>query len=91
MKYKESETVELKRELKDDVKLEIIAFLNSYLGGTIFVGVDNQGKSTNVTENEKDLYESKVINWIRDEAIYPNCSDFISVFYNEDGVLEINY
>ena len=87
MKYKESKTVELKRELNDDVKLEIIALLNSYLGGTIFVGVDNQGKSTNVTENEKDLYESKVVNLIRDEAIYPNCSEFITAFYNEDGVL----
>lgn len=29
MKYKESATVELKRVLEDDMKTEIVAFLNS--------------------------------------------------------------
>ena len=41
MIYQESPTVELKREVTDDLILEIIAFLNSYLGGTIYVGVDD--------------------------------------------------
>lgn len=34
--------------------------------------------------------ESKIINWIRDEAIYPNCSDSVKITYNDDNVLTIN-
>lgn len=41
-KYIEDERTELKRELIDEVKSEIIAFLNSD-GGTIYVGVDDDG------------------------------------------------
>lgn len=33
MKYIESETIELKSVIQDDMKTELIAFLNSYLGG----------------------------------------------------------
>ena len=40
--YYEDEKTELKRELIDEVKSEIVAFLNSE-GGTIFVGVDDDG------------------------------------------------
>lgn len=90
MKYEESATVELKRVLEDDMKTEIVAFLNSYLGGCIYVGVDDDGQLFEFTDEVKDLMESKVINWIRDEAIFPNCSEFIEIFFNEDGILEIH-
>lgn len=90
MKYIESETVELKAILNDDMKTEVIAFLNSYLGGKIYVGVDNFGNILKISQEEKDLNESKIINWIRDESIYPNCSEFVSIKYNEDDVLEIS-
>lgn len=89
MQYKESEIIELKRKLDDDMKVEIVAFLNSYLGGTIYVGVDDDGTLATLTDKEKDENESKVINWIRDEAVYPNCSDCVNLHYNEDGVLVI--
>ena len=89
MEYKESELVELKRELDDDMKSEIIAFLNSYLGGTIFVGIEDDGNLSNLTQEQIDENESKVINWIRDEAIYPNCSEYVNIKTNEDGVLAI--
>lgn len=87
MKYTESNTVELKAILDDDMKAEVVAFLNSYLGGSIFVGVDDNGHILDLSEKEKDIYESMVINWIRTEAIYPNCTEFVSTGYNEDGVL----
>lgn len=90
MKYKESATIELKRVLEDDMKTEIVAFLNSYLGGCIYVGVDDDGQIFKTTEEEKDLMESKVINWIRDEAIFPNCSEYVGISFNEDGVLEVH-
>ncbi len=43
MKYEESNLVELKRMLDDDMKSELVSFLNSYIGGTIYVGVDDDG------------------------------------------------
>lgn len=89
MEYKESEIVELKRELDDDMKFEIIAFLNSYLGGTIFVGVEDDGNLSNLTEEQLDENESRVINWIRDEAIYPNCSEYVKINHTKDGILAI--
>lgn len=89
MEYKESEIVELKRELDDDMKSEIIAFLNSYLGGTIFVGVEDDGSLSNLTEEQLDENESRVINWIRDEAIYPNCSEYVKINHTKDGILAI--
>jgi len=87
MKYSESNTVELKRLLDDDMKAEVVAFLNSHLGGTIYVGVDDDGSIINIGQKQKDINESIVTNWVRDEAIYPNCTDFVSTSYNEDGVL----
>lgn len=89
MKYQESATVELKRTLEEDMKAEIIAFLNSYIGGTIYVGVDDDGSIYEFTDKEMDDNQSKIINWIRDEAIYPNCSQFINMSYNEDNILAI--
>lgn len=89
MKYQESNLVELKRNVEDNMITEIIAFLNSHLGGTIHVGVEDDGQLSNLTKEQKDLYESKIINWIRDEAIYPNCSNYINISYNEDYVMKI--
>ena len=90
MKYIENEFVELKSSLTDELKYEIVAFLNSYLGGTIYIGVNNNGIISNLSQSEKDINESKIINWIRDESIYPNCSEFVSVKYNNDGVLVVS-
>ena len=42
MKYSENSTVELKNDLIDAVKNEIVAFLNTS-GGTIYVGVEDSG------------------------------------------------
>lgn len=43
MKYTESASVELKNDLTEDVKNEIIAFLNTK-GGMIYVGVEDDGR-----------------------------------------------
>ena len=77
MRYEESEIVELKREISEDLKNEIVAFLNSYLGGTIYVGVDDNGYIMDLKKNELDKMESTIINWSRDEAIYPNCTNML--------------
>ena len=59
MKYEESNLIELKRSLTDDMKTEVIAFLNSYLGGTIYVGVNDDGSLYNYTQEEKEADPKK--------------------------------
>ncbi len=39
---KETESIELKRELNESIKKELIAFANTY-GGEIYIGIDDDG------------------------------------------------
>ena len=62
--YFEDEKTELKRELIDEVKSEILAFLNSD-GGTIFVGVEDDGTVIGFKDsNIKDDIDLKLGNWV---------------------------
>ncbi len=89
MKYVESDKVELKSIINDDLKKEIVAFLNTH-GGIIYVGVNDDGTLNPVLDKkEQDINLTKIANWINDKAIYPNCKNLISFKYNNDGVLEI--
>lgn len=58
MKYTESDTKELKRELTDAVKEVIISFLNTK-GGTIYVGINDDG-----TLNSSFLKEKRHLNQV---------------------------
>ena len=49
MKYEESDRVELKREMIKDLDKEIIAFLNAH-GGTIYIGVDDNGNVVGIPD-----------------------------------------
>ena len=63
--YYEDEKTELKKELIDEVKSEIVAFLNSE-GGTVFVGVEDDGTVIGFKDsNIKDNIDLKLGNWIR--------------------------
>ena len=54
--YKESETLELKREINSNICKEIIAFANTK-GGTIYIGYDYARKNGKITrENVEDLF-----------------------------------
>lgn len=90
MKYEESDRIELKSTINDDLKKEIVAFLNTH-GGTIYVGVNDDG-SLNPTLNKKeqDINLTKISNWINDKAIYPSCKSLLAFHYNEDGVMVIS-
>ena len=57
MEYTESNITELKLIVNDEVKTEIIAFLNSYLGWVIYVGVNDNGEI--IKEIESDALEIK--------------------------------
>ena len=84
--YYEDEKTELKKELIDEVKSEIVAFLNSE-GGTVFVGVEDDGTVIGFKDsNIKDDIDLKLGNWIQD-AFFPKPSGLINFFFNEDDVL----
>lgn len=86
--YIENNATELKEKLIDDVKKEIIAFLNTN-GWIIYIGVKNDGTISPITDNkEKDLMDTKVANWISD-AFYPSVSNLINHYFNKDNVLVI--
>lgn len=90
MKYIEDSTQELKREITNVIKKEIVAFLNTF-GGTIFVGVNDDGSIYwNLTEKQRDVEQTKIINWIIGGVFSPDCKEFIDLQWNSDGVLEIH-
>ena len=85
--YQEKDNIELKRELTDEVKKEIVAFLNT-MNGTILVGVENDGNIYKPFQEEnRDFIDTKVANWLQD-TIYPLPSHLIKHYFN-DGVLVI--
>ena len=88
MKYEESNKIELKRKMVDDLDKEIVAFLNAH-GGTIYVGVDDSGKVVGVPQQLKDEYDERV-SAILTNNIKPNARSKIEFSYNDDEVLAIN-
>ena len=89
MVYEETNTIELKEELTDEVKEEISAFLNSK-GGIICVGVSKDGKKLYPFSNQRDRDEAslKVANWLRD-VFFPIPSCLVEHDFNEDNILII--
>ena len=88
MKYEESDRVELKREMVKDLDKEIIAFLNAH-GGTIYIGVEDNGNIVGVPQELKDEYDEKV-SAILTNNIKPNSRNKVDFSFNEDDVLEIH-
>lgn len=88
MKYEESGRVELKREMIKDLDKEIIAFLNTH-GGTIYIGVDDNGNVIGIPQKLKDDYDEK-ISAILTNNIKPNSRNNVTFSYDEDNVLVIN-
>ena len=88
MKYFEDNKTELKRELIDDVKKEIIAFLNTK-GGIIYVGVNDDGTLYLPFKSEsRDQISLKISSWLQ-EAFFPLPSTLVSFHFNEENVLAI--
>ena len=82
MLFRESETIELKEIVVDDIKKEIIAFANCD-GGKLYVGVQDDG--TVVGVDDPDSVSLQISNMVRD-AIKPDVTMFLH--YNtieEDG------
>ena len=73
MPYQESETVELKSILVDDIKKEIIAFANSD-GGTLYIGVRDDGEVVGL--DDPDGTALQISNMVRD-SIKPDVTMFL--------------
>lgn len=73
MIFQESETVELKLMVTDDIKKEIIAFANSK-GGTLYIGVGDDGIVLGLTDPDSTALQ--ISNMVRD-AIKPDLTMFL--------------
>ena len=73
MKYQESETVELKSVVVDDIKKEIIAFANSD-GGILYIGVRDDGEVIGL--DDPDGSALQISNMVRD-SIKPDVTMFL--------------
>lgn len=73
MYFKESETVELKQIVVDDIKKEVIAFANSN-GGTLYIGISDSGDITGIANPDEAIMQ--VNNMTRD-SIKPDISLFV--------------
>lgn len=80
MLYQESETIELKTVVVDDIKKEIIAFANCD-GGKLYIGVQDDG--TVVGLNDPDGVALQISNMVRD-AIKPDVTMFLHYETLED-------
>lgn len=81
MDFKESEVVELKEVVTDDIKKEIIAFANS-AGGTLYIGIADDGKITGVLNPEDVILQ--IANMVRDN-IKPDITMFLRY-----GIKDVN-
>ena len=73
MDFKESETIEFKRIITDDIKKEIIAFANCD-GGKIYIGIEDDGTVTGLEDANQAAIQ--ISNMIRD-AVKPDLTMFV--------------
>lgn len=89
MHFEETEIIELKGIVTDDIKKEIIAFANAN-GGTIYVGVENDGNVIGISSADKTIQQ--ISNMVRD-AIKPDVTMFIhydTIKANDKTVVKID-
>ena len=85
MLFRESETIELKEVVVDEIKKEIIAFANCD-GGKLYIGVQDDG--TVVGVDDPDGVSLQISNMVRD-AIKPDVTMFVHYKAIEENGKEI--
>lgn len=81
----ESERIEYKSQLVDDIYKEVITFANTD-GGVIYIGIDNKGNLVGV-DNIDETY-TRLTNGIRD-AIAPDVTMFVRYVLQDNKVIQI--
>lgn len=84
MQY-ESERIEYKSQMIENLYREVIAFANSD-GGVIYIGIDDQGNLTGI-DNVDETY-TRITNGIRD-AIAPDVTMFVRYILQDNKVIQI--
>ena len=84
MQY-ESERIEYKSQMTEDLYREVIAFANTN-GGVIYIGIDDQGNLTGI-DNLGETY-TRITNGIRD-AIVPDVTMFVRYLLQDNKVIQI--
>ena len=84
-KYIENSTVELKRQVVEDIRKTVIAFANTK-GGILYVGIENDGTIVGVEDSDKEML--KISNMIRD-GIKPDVTIFVSCTREESESRDI--
>jgi len=84
MQY-ESEHVEYKSQMLEDLYKEVIAFANTD-GGVIYIGIDNKGNLTGI--DDVDETYTRITNGIRD-AIAPDVTMFVRYILHDNKVIQI--
>lgn len=84
MQY-ESERIEYKTLMIDDIYKEVIAFANTD-GGVIYIGVDDEGNLVGI-DNVDETY-TRLTNGIRD-AITPDVTMFVRYTLKEDKTIQV--
>lgn len=84
MQY-ESERIEYKRQMIDDIYKEVIAFANTD-GGVIYLGIDDKGNLIGI--DDVDETYTRLTNGIRD-TIAPDVTMFVRYVLQENKVIQI--
>lgn len=84
MQY-ESERIEYKSQMVDDIYKEVIAFANTD-GGVIYIGIDDNGNLIGI-DNVDETY-TRLTNGIRD-AIAPDVTMFVRYVLQDNKVIQI--
>lgn len=85
MIYRESETVELKSIVVEDIKKEVIAFANSS-GGKIYIGISDDG--TVIGVDNADEVTLQIANMVRD-SVKPDVTMFVRYETKEEDGKQI--
>lgn len=88
MTFAETEKIELKQKLTDTIIKEIVAFLNTD-GGTVYIGVNDDGSVCGVNNLDESL---KKIADILEMQILPDPRDYVELgtkYINQKHVVEI--
>ena len=85
----ESNRIEYKRELTDDLEREIVAFLNYQEGGEIYIGIDNNGNAYGV--NDVDVTQRKIVDRIKNNIlpVAMGLFDIIAETFQDKKIIKI--
>lgn len=74
----ESNRIEYKRELTDALERTVVAFLNSHEGGVIYIGVDDDGETVGIAND--DALQLKIKDRLKNN-IQPSCMGLFDVLH----------